>query len=213
MKILLVSNVPEGVDGLVNSFDEEGTTIVARELSADARDMANGAYDAFSRGNFEVMVIHSDNPVASSLAFNKISGAAAAVCTSAEDVPEAMSNGANILILKGSESSYEAILGAAARSAPSSGRQQAPLRVKPSRPQPAPRQQAPERQQQTEIRLPKLQIPNLLDRPAQAKREREEPEDMRIPTGPRRPGVMGWLKDELGIVDEMESGQARQNKK
>ena len=172
------------------------------------------------RGGYDMVVVVTDNPIAANMAFNKLDGANAVVCASVEDAKIAKDNEANIIILKNPEdealpqmfdviTKRPGMLSSIKPRMPKMAPKPAPAEPEEKASkhkalqQEEPQEQPMQDQQGGGIRLPKM--PQLFNK-------QEEEEQPRIQTiekdsyidGPKRPGLVGWLKDELGIIEDSE---------
>ncbi len=185
--------------------------------------MAKRAYETVVKGGYDMVVVVTDNPIAANMAFNKLDGANAVVCASVEDAKIAKDNEANIIILKNPEDEALPQMFDVITKRPgmlSSIKPRMP-KMAPAEPEEkASKHKALQQEEQQEqpmqdqqgggIRLPKM--PQLFNK-------QEEEEQPRIQTiekdsyidGPRRPGLVGWLKDELGIIEDSEQGAVQRS--
>lgn len=192
----------EGIDKVVSVLDSEGATVVTREMDSDSKEMARRAYDLFVKGGYDMIVAVPDNPVAANIAFNKLEGLSAAVCDSVEDASIAKENDANVLVIKNPDSQdLGNILAAATKKG---GFQLGRARQQPRpvvRAQPKPHQEEDVPNQEPQKQQIKISMPSFLQKP-QMQKPAERVRN--IPVGPSRPGVVGWIKDSLGIIDSRE---------
>ncbi len=207
MKVLLVSNIPQGMDNVVTALNTDGATVVTKEINANAKDMAKQAYDLFTNGNFDMIIAITDNSVAANIAFNKFDGTNAAVCETVDDASLAKENDANVIIIRDPESANvpEILEVVSKRSKFKIGNlRQAKVFSRP-RPVAPKRQDQPEEEQVEQSAAPVQQTQGfgfLKPKPQQQQPQPRPMPSAPIATGPRREGVMGWLKDELGIIDK-----------
>jgi len=167
-------------------MDFEGATVVSKDVSSSAQGMAKYAYDLFFRGNFDMVIAIADNAVGANIAFNKCEGIVSAVCSNADDAKDAKDNGVNVIIVKQENAGqigeiFDTISGGGG------------LKINVKMPkiqikQPVLQERAM-KSPEPEVRQPRPQV----QQPA-----RKEPD---APMGPARPGIVGWLKDEFGIID------------
>ncbi len=200
IKILLISNVEGGSDELLAAADLEGSTIVAKETKGDVKAMVKYAVGLFAQGRYDAIVALADNPIGANIAFNKYEDMRALVCNSAEDAKSAEENGVNVLVLKSENAGLmESIIGTFSKG---KGPQ---LRIRlPKMQQKVQQIQEPKPQPTT------LQVKRPPPQPAPVKKEYVEEPDL-----PKRPGVRGWIKDKLGIIDveNFESPKQKKEKK
>lgn len=176
IRILVVSNMPGEVDRATSSLEIEGATVVAKETYGDAKNLAKYAYDAFSSGDYDFMAVISDNPTAADITLRKYDGITPAVCRDLDDARNAREAGEiNVVVLKGAEDGIDGAIQMFAKGGSIASHIKARI---PTVPRPAPRR-APEE--------------------LHSSRHNEDPKT--YVSMPRRPGVGGWIKDALGIVD------------
>ncbi len=180
IRILVVSNIPGETDRATSSLEIEGATIVAKEVSGDAKGLARQSSDAFSSGNYDFMAVIADNPAAADIAFRKHDGITSTVCRDIDDAKNAReAEEVNAVVLKGSEDDIAGIIRAFAKGTGLAGSIKAKI---PSAPK---------------------AVQHKTEEPRPAKRfEEHEAEVQR----PRRAGVGGWIKDALGIMDDEPRG-------
>lgn len=187
------------------------------------------------KGGYDMVVVVTDNPIAANMAFNKLDGANAVVCASVEDAKIAKDNEANIIILKNPEDEALPQMFDVITKRPGMLSSIKPRMTKIA-PRPAPAAPEPEekatkhkaaqqeeaqdqnaQEQQGGIRLPQIPQVQMPKMPQLFNRQEDEEEQPKIQTiekdsyieGPRRPGLVGWLKDELGIIDDSEQAAAQ----
>ncbi|HVA83063.1 MAG TPA: hypothetical protein VNF06_02775, partial [Candidatus Aquilonibacter sp.] len=152
--------------------------------------------------------------MSANIELNKIEGVRAAICKDGEDVEEARASGANVIIVQQSKGNKEEI----AQSVVSSGaglgkmlqinRQKKKVIVeKPVERMPEKRERQVERppQPQQQYKEPSAPISINIKLPQifkpKKKGNEKESEDVVLPAGKPRSGILGKLKDELGIID------------
>lgn len=197
----------EGVDKLVSVLDSEGVTVVTKEINSDVKDMAKRAYDLFVKGNYDMIVAVPDNSVVANMAFNKFEGASAAVCDSVEEASVAKENDANVIIIKNPDS--EELGDILATVTKKAGFHLGKVKL-PSRPVMSAQHRPHQEEEMHEEPEPKREhaqpVTHILQPKPQAPRPPVE-RVQNIPAGPSRPGVMGWVKDSLGIIDRPKEEQ------
>ncbi len=165
--------------------------MVSKEVGGDVRSLAKYTASLFSSGGYDFAIVVADNTVAASIALNKYEGITSAVCHDAEEARAAKSQDVNAIIIKHSGiDEADAIVNAFTKGM---GIQ---LKIK------LPEVQMPQIKMQKEEAPAqhKQQAPGKKQIPQPQARERAYDE----PAAPARPGVMGWIKDSLGIVDAPE---------
>ncbi len=214
MKVLIISNMEGGIDALMESLDLEGVTIVTREVAGDSRSLAKQASGLLSSGKFNLVVALPTNPIAANLTFNKYEGIVSAVCRDMGDVKSARAENSNVMIIKSPGQDVGDIISAFVK-----GGGFGSLKIKmpdivksepQQRVQQQPQQEAPREAQAAPVqRKPLIQF-----------RREESPEEPAEESAPRRPGISGWIKDSLGIIDaekptrqETEDGDGKGQKK
>ena len=197
MRILAISDIPNGVDPIVDSLNQEGVSIVAKEVDFDNDALISIISDYLSKKNFDMIVILPKDPIGVNMALNKHPSISAALCESEDDVYAASENNANTIILKRSSSRLYHVL-------------------KSMMAQGADRQEPQERKHdrketEKQAKEPKKSISGMLGKhlsklsaakPAKGQRREEKEEDDMPEIKYTRKGIFGRLKDELGIVDE-----------
>ena len=184
---MVVSNVPGKGDSAVSSLEIEGAIIVAKETAHDSRSLAKYAHDTFAAGNYDFMVVMADNPTAAEMALRKYDGITSAVCSDANDAASAREDGANAVVVKAddAERAVEVISTLAkGRGFARQLKARIPGIQKPSH------EEGEGRQQEEHAKPAAVTKQHVAQAP--------EPDE---PDLPRRPGVGGWIKDALGIVD------------
>ena len=171
--------------------------MVSKEMDSDYAAMASRACGIFSQGAFDLIIAVTDNAVGANIAFNKTEGMVSSVCKTVEDAEEAKDNGANVIVLRQDNADeLERIIDIFSKG----GGFQLRAKIAPKlQPKPAPQAvQAPRPQQKKAFGF-------VAKKPAAPQTEEQQ--------GPKRPGVMGWLKDELGIVDVEKPKPKKDDKK
>ena len=154
------------------------------------RALAKYAASLFSSGGYDFAIVVVDNTVATSIALNKYEGITSAVCHDADEARAAKSQDVNVIIIKHSNiDEADAIVNAFAKGMG----------------------------MQLKIRLPEVQLPQIKVQKEEVQAQRKQaapvkkqaavqPARQQAYDGPMtaRPGVVGWIKDSLGIVDVQE---------
>ena len=179
--------------------------MLASRYSSYSKTLAKHAATLFADGKYDFILAVTDNTVSASVAFNRYEGITASVCHDAEEARSANEQGVNVVITKsGNIDQIDDIF-----SAFSKGRG---FRLKVKMPAvPKLQVQKPEERQVVEEPVARVRTP-LFQKKQQVKQaepvKRAEPEG---PELPKRPGFGGWLKDELGIIDD--DSKPKPNKK
>lgn len=201
IKILLVSNIPGESDRIIASLNVSNATIISKETDYDEKATAKYAHDIFAAGNFDMMVLVVKKPTALDVAFKKYDDVIAAVCRDTSDAKDARDSDVNALIIKEQDiEAIDSIISAFAGSGISSALKQIKMPSMPKRaeaPAPAQQQRRPEPQQQPQPQIQQRKPLQILPKP----KPKPQPEPDDEPNMPKRPGLQGWIKDSLGIVD------------
>jgi ribosomal protein L12E/L44/L45/RPP1/RPP2 len=210
--------VPDSLDSVLDTLDSDGITVMTKEIKGDAKEMARRANEMFTRGKYDMVVALTDNPFAANIAFNKLEGTSAAICESVDDATVAKDNEANVIIIKNpNDPNLSEILGAAMKkpgmfaSAKPRPQRVAPVareaQPRPQKPKAVVQKEEPQQDEEPEEEEPApnkgpgFRMPDLF-KPKPAQPVEQEQEDEQELDGPKRRGVAGWIKDELGIIDE-----------
>lgn len=200
IKILIITNIQSAADTMLDSIDFGGATVVSREVSGDVRSLAKSTAALFVNGGYDFAIAITDNTVAASIALNKYDGITSVVCHDAEEARSARSQGVNVVIIKQNNTDIaDSIVNAFAKGMGLQLKIKIPsITLTQTRPQPE------EAKETRQVVAPKKQ--QAMPQAAQ----QERPERLDGPAQASRPGVMGWIKDSLGIIDETEpqSGHA-----
>lgn len=217
MKVIVITNVPDGAEDLINSFDGSGLTIVSKEVESVSAivDEAQAALEK----NYSAIIVNTDSPAEANVRLNKAQGIRAYSCNNSNDVRAARKGRVNTLILSShvTGDQRDAILdflqGAPVRSAPAQQRPQ-PM---PPRPAPKPkfsfrRQPEPEPEEEDEQWAPAPPPPQRAASrrpqpppPPEPEDEEPQPEEEEPQFTSHRKGLLGKLKDSLGILDANEA--------
>ncbi|MDE1823879.1 MAG: hypothetical protein KGH74_01110 [Candidatus Micrarchaeota archaeon] len=171
-------------------------------MDSDAEGLAETASRLMDRKGFDLIVCVPDNPSGTGIALNKYEGIRAVVCGSQSDIEEALSSKANAIIFKSlGARDMQGILGYLM-----SRHETATMRRPQARQQPAQQQQPqPQQQRQGLFKAPRFKMPDLQKLVTLPEGSGEEPVQDK-PAAERQPkvrrkGILGRLKDELGIID------------
>ena len=197
IRILLVSDAEGDLDRAIESLESEGAAIVAKEIKAEPKEVAKLAASMMSRGKYDIIIALTGNPFAANIAFNKSEGTSAAVCASAENVAEAVENGANVIVVGWDATGRLADMLDAVLESYGGGkvhRQPAEAVVH--------EEKVPEERHVQHVHMqPKSGIGALIPRGMFRHHKPKEQEREEFVQGPKREGIIGAIKDELGIVD------------
>jgi hypothetical protein len=189
MKVLVLSNVPGGVDDIVSLLEGQHS-VTAKEAASAPQELAEAAAAQLASGSYAMVVVVAKDPVAVSIALNKKEGVVAAVCNTAEEAQLARRNAANAVVVKEMErGQLDEILSIAISGSGVFKRIGDMAR------------QQPKAQERLSVKpVPDQKAQKAFAQGGQAKRqEREQQGEAQMPQKPRS-GVVGKLKDYLGIV-------------
>lgn len=172
MKILAMSNVEGCAERMVEVFENTDANIVAKEEEGDLETLARSVSETMGRNVYDYAVVAVDDYIGATVALNKHENLRAAVCDIKEDFRLAKSSNVNVIIVKTSQKKYDFLVH---------------LIRNGERVARKPRPEKAAEPKQQEMRPQK----------AEPMEEEEEPEDR----GSGK-GIMGRLKDSLGIVDD-----------
>lgn len=216
MKIYLISNVPSGGDALIDTFDAANVNVVAKEVRGGIGKIEEEIASRVNGGNIDMLLFVTDDAIGANMALNKYQGVKAATCVDAQDVSSAYDNGANVIILSVDKADREGIAQALVRGGKGIGKIMQIRKPIQRVERPAPRMERPITAQKTDRPMPKyddvpskpfeisIKLPkfSLAMPKKKAKVEgQEEDEDVKYPAGKPREGVVGKIKDALGILD------------
>ncbi|MGC8547651.1 MAG: RpiB/LacA/LacB family sugar-phosphate isomerase, partial [Candidatus Micrarchaeia archaeon] len=185
MRVLVLSNVQKGLDSVVGILDKAGHNIVAKEVSASTAELADMVSGELANG-YDVCVVIAKDPIGLSMLLNKRSDIFAAVCNSADDVALGKSNNANVFVVRNPKSTeIEPIVSAISKLGYSKNffKLSLPkfqLRFSSSKPQQPVLQQKKQKEEQ--------------------ELEEDEEEEQEEQLGKGSKGMLGKLKNALGIV-------------
>ncbi|MDE1856242.1 MAG: RpiB/LacA/LacB family sugar-phosphate isomerase [Candidatus Micrarchaeota archaeon] len=212
MKVYVISSVPSGGEEITDVLDDSNVSVISKEVSDDIEDVQAEIEKHVENGRSDMLIYVTDDAIGAGIALNKMEGVRAATCNNSEDVAAARASGANVIILPEGKADKEDIANAIAKGGSGFGKilqkprpQQA---RRPSRPQERQQQSYEQEyddyQQKKENGAPitiNIKMPKLFG-PKKAKVQKEEPEERAAPPmGKPRSGLLGKIKDELGILD------------
>ncbi len=202
MKILIVTNVPDGAEDLVNSLDGAGFTIVSKEV--DSVEAVAAEASAGLEKNYASIIINTDNPVDANVRLNRKQGIRAAMCSTPNDIRSAKKGRANTIILSGHVGSdmRDALINLLNGAPMPMAREQ---RAAPPAPAPKPVRQ-PLFLKKSKQDPPDEEWDTQEEEEQEPEQEQEDEDQPQMPRKPRK-GFLGSLKDSLGIVDEKDEEQ------
>ncbi len=219
MKVLVISNVPDAAEGIVNALDGAGFSIVEKEADSIEK-MADTADDAISKGYSSVIAI-TDNPMGAGIAMNKRENVRAVVCETGNDAKAAKRNKANTIIVDdGLAQDDLSELLSTLTNVPIGEKVQQPRKMQAVQPkrQPAPQAQ-PENPtngfqwsdaQDAPAPKPGWQMPSFMKPTPQVQPAPEQDEEPEEEFKTARPGLIGKIKDSLGIIDADATSQPQE---
>lgn len=202
MKVIVITNVPDGAEDLVNAFDGSGLTIVSKEVDSVGRivEEAQAALDK----SYSAIIVNTDSPAEANIRLNKAQNIRAYTCSNSNDVRAARKGRVNTIILSGH---VNADLRDAVLSMLSGGMPQAPMSAPAQRSMPM--RQQPQRQPPPP---PKRARPAPEDdwsthapsgpQPMQDEQYDDQDQQQPMPQMKPRKGLLGKIKDSLGIMDD-----------
>ncbi len=176
VKILAISNVEGCSERVADAFEDTDASIIARDEQGDLGVLQEKIETAIGRKAYDYIIVVVEDHVGASMMFNKSQGVRAALCDSEEDMKLAKNGDANVIIARSGQKKFNYI--AEGISSVSGGSK------KEARPH------VTEARKQDEK-------PRKQEREAE-KAEEEDEEDER---GAQGKGIIGKLKNQLGIVD------------
>ncbi|MDE1828516.1 MAG: RpiB/LacA/LacB family sugar-phosphate isomerase [Candidatus Micrarchaeota archaeon] len=220
MKIYLISNVPSGGDEIEEVLDNANVSVISKELLGSIKEIDDEVVRRISSSNANMLIFVTDDPIGAGMRLNKYDGISAATCNTVGDVSAARANGANVIILDNERAEKQEIAQALVKGGGGLGKMlqitsvpkkkqfvERPAVEKPierrERPVEREKQQAPIYKEPSapitiNVKLPHM--PQLFGGKKKVKDKQPEDEEP-LPTGKPRPGLLGKIKDELGIVD------------
>ncbi|MDE1869939.1 MAG: RpiB/LacA/LacB family sugar-phosphate isomerase [Candidatus Micrarchaeota archaeon] len=214
MKVYLISSVPSGGEEILDVLDNSNVSVISKEVRND--DAAAVEVEKHvANGNADVLILVTSDHMSANIELNKIDGVRAAICKDGEDVQEARESGANVIIVQQGRGNKEEIAQAVVSSGGGLGKvlqlNKQKKKVVVERPQ---ERMAPEKKER-QIERPQVQqqyrepsapisinirLPQIF-KPKKKVIEKEADEQVVLPAGKPRSGILGKLKDELGIID------------
>lgn len=177
VKILAISNVEGCAERIIDAFEDSDASIIAKEAKEDMEELSESVSSTMGKGMYDYAIVAVEDHVGATIEMNKCSNLRAALCDSEEDVQMAKRNRANVMIVRPSQKRFDFIVDG--MSLPAKEAKKAPKNEKlfqPKKEEKPKREEAPEEDE-----------------------EEEEYEDYQRSRGK---GLVGRLKDSLGIVDK-----------
>ncbi len=172
LKILAISNSEGCVERIVEAFENTDANIVAKEEKEGDEELFGRVSEAMNRGNYDYAIVAVDDHIAASITLNKLQNISAAVCDSRNEVRLARSHGANVIIVKVDQKKFDYLAVGIEK-----------------------QKRKPEKMEQ------QREVPEKKEAREEKAGEEEEPEEDYAPRSSGK-GLMGKIKDSLGIVDE-----------
>ena len=190
MKILAISNISGAAERVADVFESSNASVMAREESNDIAGIRDKISGAFSKGIYDYAVVVVEDYISATALLNKSDEITAAVFDSEDDMAFLNGSGVNTLIIKASRktlSFLEMLTSANALS----GR-------KPEASPKARTEKSVEKNTNTHRWLPM----HTFSAPTREAAKPRHPDAEDEPPAAGRKGIMGKLKDSLGIIDE-----------
>ncbi|MEM0086844.1 MAG: hypothetical protein QXU16_01085 [Candidatus Micrarchaeaceae archaeon] len=199
MKVLLVSNMPNGADAISAEFESLGVNIVEKEVAGTLDTISGIINETAQSGNYDSILVITDNHISAGIELNKNEGIRAAVCSVPRDVPIAAKSNANVIVV----SKDGDMRGIAKAVVDSLGRQR---KINVQAFAGSIKKQTPKPTQTDMIENKNVQIqhPKVAGSRTKAGNEEEErsDEEYEEPLKKPRSGLFGRIKDALGIEDK-----------
>ncbi len=180
MRVYIVSNREEGNDEFSNAIESLGANITLKETTSDEKKLSDGVALAINSSKPDFVLVLANDPIAVNVSLNKQRNVTAAICNTQRDIDLAFKNEVNVIIV-GEDvhdpQRFAHMLFSKHQSHPA--KPQAPEKPKPIKVQEVKQVQKEEKKEQP--------------------RHEDLPEDINLP---KRPGLLGKLKDSLGIIDK-----------
>ncbi|MDE1870098.1 MAG: hypothetical protein KGH71_03895 [Candidatus Micrarchaeota archaeon] len=219
MKVSVISNVASGSEELVDALDDINISVFSKEIEGDVSSAVDEIEKRVSK-NDDFVIFVTDDTLEASIQLNKLSDVRAVVCNNSSDVSTARSKGVNVVIVDVEKSNPNDVAKGMAKGGstkvPIQQRTIAPqikrqVQEKVQRRQEVMQQQSysnePEKQANPITiklqvpKIPKIELFKKKPQKAESAQKEQEDEEVRYPTGKPRKGILGKLKDYLGIID------------
>ncbi|MEM0094707.1 MAG: RpiB/LacA/LacB family sugar-phosphate isomerase [Candidatus Micrarchaeaceae archaeon] len=201
MKVLLISNMPNGADALSAELEGLGVNIVEKEVAGTLDSISNMVGSSMPGGNYDGILVITDNHIAAGIELNKKEGIRAAVCSMPNDVMVAAKSNANVIVV-----SKESEMRGIAKAVVDSLGRQTKISMRGIVNGIKKHAAKPVQMQKIEGEDAQLRAPRPIgERPKpEAEPKSEEGSEGLQQRKPRR-GLFGQLKEALGIEDGKES--------
>lgn len=215
----MISNVASGSEELVDALDDINISVFSKEIEGDVSSAVDEIEKRVSK-NDDFVIFVTDDTLEASIQLNKLSDVRAVVCNNSSDVSTARSKGVNVVIVDVEKSNPNDVAKGMAKGGsakvPIQQRTIAPqikrqVQEKVQRRQEVVQQQSysnePEKQANPITiklqvpKIPKIELFKKKPQKAESAQKEQEDEEVRYPTGKPRKGILGKLKDDLGIID------------
>ena len=198
MKILAISNIPGATEKIADILESPNINIMAKEENSDIEGIRDRIASAFSKSTYDYAIVEVDNHIKATAILNKAEGITAAVFDSEEDMGLLDGSGINTIVLKASRKnpSFISSISSGAVSSSSLNAHESTSRIRIEKPS-SPHATPPPSKNHLHISL--LNKEKKSERPEKPNKAAQE-EDKEIHASKRK-GVMGKLKDSLGIID------------
>lgn len=184
MKVYLFSDVPGGGDDITDALDRANVNVIAKEGKMDVSSVGRNIERLMQESAPNLFVFVTDDSVEAGIDLNKMEGVRAAVCSSYEDVTAAKKHGANVIIVQDTCTKKPEIADAMVGANQSFGKMFNVVKNNRKR---------MDDSEQIDVRRTK-----------KAKSDYDNFDDMEAVEGElhkNRKGIVGKLKDSLGIMD------------
>lgn len=192
MKFYLISNVSGAAEPIINVLDSHNANVVSKEVRAGIEEVSENIEGVVRQGNADMLIFLTSAPVKACIELNKREDLRAALCYSPEDIEAASRADANVIIINSNLETKEEM--AEAIVSGFSGFKKVMDAVKM-------RTKKVETVQPTEqmVKAPEKagKVRKLVKDEGGTQVEEEEEPFLKNP----RKGLIGKIKDELGIID------------
>ncbi len=187
MKVYLFSDVSGGGDDISEALDKANVNIIAKESRMDVDSVGKNIEKLLEGSTPNLFVFVTDKSVEAGIELNKRENIRAAVCGSYEDVADAKKQNANVIIVQNICTKKAEIAEAIIGGGQSFGKVFNIVKSSKKRVE--------------EVREPRVEVKRAkkVEEPVEEDFDDTEPEEEE--THKSRKGLVGKLKDSLGIVD------------
>jgi ribose 5-phosphate isomerase RpiB len=194
MKVYLISDASSGGEEMLNVFDQANVNVVSKEVRANIERVSQNFQNVAVQGNSDIMVLVTNDSIEASIELNKKEEIRAAVCNSAEDVERAREKDVNLIIVPNEAQKKDEIAEAIIRTGKGAVRMLSIAKVRDKR-----RQESVNREEEEEERRSRAK-PESKPEPEERVEETTDEEEEESRIGNRK-GIIGKIKDSLGIID------------